>query len=58
MRRTPRTQYVTYDSQNLIADIGGYLGLLLGQSLLSFYDSAKELWQARAKVSSVVGAKN
>ena len=26
-------QYWLYDFDNLIADIGGYLGLLLGQSL-------------------------
>ena len=27
-----------YDHFNLIADIGGYLGLLLGYSILAFYD--------------------
>ena len=29
-----------YDSRDLIADIGGYLGLLLGASILSMYDKA------------------
>ncbi len=28
---------------NFIADFGGYLGLLLGHSLLTFYDVGKEL---------------
>ena len=30
-------QYVIYDYSSFIADVGGYLGLLLGQSLYSFY---------------------
>ncbi len=30
-------QYYVYDSDSLIADVGGYLGLLLGQSLLGLY---------------------
>jgi hypothetical protein len=34
-----KKQYLTYDSDCLIADVGGYLGLLLGHSLLTFYDS-------------------
>jgi hypothetical protein len=28
----------SYDSNTFLSDIGGYLGLLLGNSLLSFYD--------------------
>ena len=31
-------QYLAYNLDSLIADFGGYLGLLLGQSILSFYD--------------------
>ena len=31
------TQYKIYDMNSLIADVGGYLGLLLGHSLLSLY---------------------
>ena len=31
--------------QNLLADIGGYMGILLGYSLLSFYDIAKNVWK-------------
>ena len=35
-----KEEYYTYDSSNLIADFGGYLGLLLGYSILGFYDTA------------------
>ena len=31
-------EYLTYDINSFIADIGGYLGLLLGHSLLSVYE--------------------
>ena len=33
-----RKEYFTYDINSLIADIGGYLGLLLGYSILSIYE--------------------
>ncbi len=33
--------YYVYDFNDLFADVGGYLGLLLGHSILSFYDIAK-----------------
>ena len=33
-----RQQYYTYDYPDLIADFGGFLGLLLGHSILSLYD--------------------
>ena len=33
-------QYVVYDLYSFFADIGGYMGLLLGSSLLSLYDEA------------------
>ena len=32
-----REQYVVYDSDSFIADVGGFLGLLLGHSMLSLY---------------------
>ena len=35
-----KEEYYTYDISNLIADFGGYLGLLLGYSILGFYDTA------------------
>ena len=31
-------QYVTYNGNAFIADFGGYLGLLLGQSIIAMYD--------------------
>ncbi len=33
-----REQYVVYDFVSLIGEVGGYLGLLLGISMLSLYD--------------------
>ena len=33
-----RQEYLTYDISSFIADVGGYLGLLLGHSLLSIYE--------------------
>ena len=33
-----RQEYLTYDINSLTADVGGYLGLLLGHSLLSIYE--------------------
>jgi uncharacterized membrane protein len=35
-----KKQYYVYDSNSCIADIGGYLGLCLGMSILTFYDMA------------------
>ena len=34
-----KEQFYIYGIENLIADFGGYLGLLLGYSLLGFYDN-------------------
>ena len=31
-------QYIIYDMDAFIADVGGYLGLLLGQSIYGLYD--------------------
>ena len=33
-------QYIVHDFYSFFADIGGYMGLLLGSSLLSLYDEA------------------
>ena len=38
-----KEQFYIYDTPNLIADFGGYLGLLLGYSLLGFYDTLMDL---------------
>ena len=42
-RFTVKRQYYTYDFQNFLADFGGYLGLLLGYSILGFYDTLVKL---------------
>ena len=31
-------QYIIYDGKALIADVGGYLGLLIGQSIYGLYE--------------------
>jgi hypothetical protein len=36
------SEKLVYDFYDLVGNIGGFLGLLLGWSLLSVYDSAKE----------------
>ena len=40
-----KEQFYIYDTPNLIADFGGYLGLLLGYSLLGFYDTLMDLFE-------------
>ena len=42
-RFTVKQQYYTYDFQNFLADFGGYLGLLLGYSILGIYDTLVKL---------------
>ena len=37
-----KEEYYIYDAKSFVADIGGYLGLLLGYSLLSLYHMASE----------------
>ena len=37
LQQTP-LKYLTYDGNDFVADFGGYLGLLLGHSILTFYD--------------------
>ena len=32
-----KEEYLIYDFSNFVADVGGYLGLLVGQSILSIY---------------------
>ena len=33
-----KEQYYTFTNADLFSDIGGYLGLFLGHSILTFYD--------------------
>jgi hypothetical protein len=39
-----KEDYYTYDEYSFFADVGGYLGLILGHGILSFYDIAKATW--------------
>ena len=38
-----REQYVIYDTNSFVADVGGYMGLLLGCSLMSLYNDVEAL---------------
>ena len=40
-----REQYVIYDTYSFIADVGGYMGLLLGCSLMSLYNDVEALFK-------------
>ena len=42
-------EYIDYDFNDFIADVGGYLGLLLGHSVLSFYYLSAE-WFTDTKI--------
>ena len=46
-----RKQYVIYDFNSFIADVGGFMGLLLGFSILSIYDEMEGLLR-RLKIGS------
>ena len=45
-----KTQFYIYSTSNLIADFGGYLGLLLGYSLLGFYDTLADFFEYTRKM--------
>ena len=38
-----RVQYIIYDMDCIIADVGGYMGLLLGYNILSLYTEIEAL---------------
>ena len=40
-------EYIGYDFSSFVSDFGGYLGLLLGHSILTFYDFG---WEITKKV--------
>ena len=44
---TQLTEYLIYDSDTMFADVGGYLGLLLGHCVLSVYDNIVK-WAMKA----------
>ncbi len=43
-----REEYIAYDFSSLTADFGGYLGLLLGHSILTLYDVGLDLFEKLA----------
>ena len=42
-------EYIVYDTDSFLADIGGYLGLLLGHSILSVYSGFVD-WLSKGKI--------
>ena len=38
-----RKQYIIYDTDSFVADVGGYMGLLLGYSIMSLYTEIEAL---------------
>ena len=48
-----REQYYTYDWIDLFSDFGGYMGLLLGASLLTFYDLARGIYSRGCETKSM-----
>ncbi len=42
-----REDYLVYTFDSFIADVGGYLGLLLGYSAYSVFNDLGELWRAK-----------
>ena len=48
-----REEYIVYDTSNFIADVGGYLGLLMGHSILSIYYLSTG-WLSKMKIGSHV----
>ena len=45
-------EYIVYDFNDFIADVGGYLGLLLGHSVLSMYNMSFEWFTGTKMLSS------
>ena len=48
-----REEYIVYDTSNFIADVGGYLGLLMGHSILSIYYLSTG-WLSKMKIGRYV----
>ena len=47
------TEKWLYNQDDFIADVGGYLGLMLGVSMLSLFDWASECWKRWRQKKSV-----
>ena len=47
-----KRQYVVYDFNSFIADVGGFIGLLLGFSILSLFKELERVLRSK-KISSV-----
>ena len=50
-----REQYVLYDFNSFIADVGGFMGLLLGFSILSIYNDVMDMLVNKWKLGWIVG---
>ena len=46
-------QYLLYDSDSFIADVGGFMGLLLGFSVLSIYNEIVDLLMRNLKLGQI-----
>ena len=50
-------QYLLYDFDSFIADVGGFMGLLLGFSVLSIYNEGVDLLMNKLKLGQIFGKK-
>ena len=48
-------QYLVYDSDSFIADVGGFMGLLLGFSVLSIYNEIVDILMDKCKLVGIFG---
>ena len=48
-----REQYNIYDTSSFIADVGGYMGLMLGVSLMSMYNSLETLFKKLLRIMQI-----
>ena len=48
-----KEQYYTYGLNSFVADFGGYLGLLLGHSILSAFDFGRDVVSCMAEKRNV-----
>jgi len=49
-----KKEYKVYEMHNLLADLGGLLGMLLGASVLSFFDCVTDVGKSLYKKSQIV----